>query len=143
MKKNANATGFSLMELLLVIIIMGILLAVLEPQIFSMVRGAKETNTKGNLAALRSALNIYYGDNGGLYPSDQMESLTANNGKYMKSIPTAETPDYHGDSNGVVNSTTDANGWTYGNDPNNPIPYGTVWVNCTHTDSHGSLWINY
>ena len=141
-KRITGAAGFSLMELLLVIIIMGVLLAVLSPQITGMVRSAQETSTKGNLSSLRSALTMYYGDNAGIYPSDTLDSLTANNGKYMKSIPTAKAPNYHADTNAVVNSTSDANGWIYDNNTIDQT-YGTVWVNCTHTDSHSTTWTQY
>ena len=140
--KRTGAAGFSLMELLLVIIIMGVLLAVLSPQITGMVRSAQETTTKGNLSSMRSALTMYYGDNAGIYPSDTLASLTANNGKYMQSLPMAKTPSYHTDSNGVVNSTSDASGWVYDNNTAHTT-YGTIWVNCTHTDSHSTTWTQY
>jgi type II secretory pathway pseudopilin PulG len=48
---------------MLVVAIIGILAAIAIPQFSNMTTKSKEGATKGNLGALRSALQIYFGDN--------------------------------------------------------------------------------
>jgi len=139
--RKANK-GFTLIELMIVVAIIGILAAIAIPKFADLIRKSNEGSTKGNLGAVRSALSIYYGDMEGYYPMN-LASLTAS-GKYMSAIPKAKTPSYHMDTAGVTNAsaTSDVGGWLYNNvaaDPN----YGTLWVGCTHTDSKGSVWTAY
>ena len=37
---------------------------------------------------------------------------------------------------------TDAAGWVYANVPGESY-FGSIFVNCTHTDSKGTLWEDY
>ena len=135
--------GFTLIELMIVVAIIGILAAIAIPKFADLIRKSNEGATKGNLGAIRSALSIYYGDLEGLYPMNA--AVLTVSGKYLGSMPNAKTPNYHGDSGSFANSSgaaSDAGGWKYNNvmgDAN----YGTLWVNCTHTDSKGSIWTGY
>ena len=149
MKKSK---GFTLIELMVVIVILGILAAVIAPRIPQFVNKAKEGKTKGNLANLRSTLNIYYSDNDGIYPGDLATPLACLSPKYIKAIPDAEMPPIHAKSNAVeadgaddpdAISAADAGGWIYeymrteGN-------WGDLGVNCgLHTDSSGEYWTTY
>ncbi len=144
MMKNKKAKkGFTLIELMIVVAIIGILAAIAIPKFADLIRKSNEGATKGNLGAVRSALSIYYGDMEGYYPSNA-ESLTVN-GKYLSAVPKAKTPNYHGDSSAFTMASVvgdGAPGWRYDNvaaDAN----YGTLWVNCSHTDSKGSVWTTY
>src|SRR5882672_9170672 len=102
--------GFTLIELMIVVAIIGILAAIAIPKFSQLVTKSNEANTKGNLGALRSALSIYYGDMEGWYPADAMGSLTGN-GKYMTAIPVAKLPSVgvqntgHGDGAGTTGQT--------------------------------------
>ena len=134
--------GFTLIELMIVVAIIGILAAIAIPKFANLIRKSNEGASKGNLGSIRGALSIYYGDLEGQYPND-MSSLDFM-GKYMTAIPPAKVPNYHTDSSVITNGAapTDAGGWLYDNvtgDPN----MGTVWVNCTHTDTKGSVWTVY
>ena|ERR1019366_8721012 len=86
-----NRAGFTLIELMIAVAIIGILSAIAIPQFSNSVMQAQEGVTKGNLGAIRSALSIYYGDNEGIYPADDLTSLTAG-GRYLRRIPSAIFP---------------------------------------------------
>ena len=94
------------------------------------------------MGSIRGALSIYYGDLEGSYP-DNMASLTLS-GKYLQSVPVAKAPNYHGDTSTVIltSAANDGKGWAY-NNVAGTADYGNVLVNCTHTDSKGSVWTAY
>jgi general secretion pathway protein G len=137
-----STKGFTLIELMIVVAIIGILAAIAIPKFAELIRKSNEGASKGNLGSIRGALSIYYGDMEGQYPSD-MTSLTIN-GKYLASIPTAKAPNYHGDTTLISNVTAanDAGGWAYNNTVGN-ANFGNIWVNCTHTDTKGTIWTAY
>jgi len=138
--------GFTLIELMIVVAIIGILAAVAVPKFADLIRKSNEGATRGNLGSLRSALSIYYGNLEGMYPAD-VNVLTVD-GKYIDKIPTAKTPNYHGDSAVITNGSVfadvdDAGGWVYGAYPAAGETYGQIYVNCLHTDSKAKLWFQY
>lgn len=145
-KKHGKAdSGFTLIELMIVVAIIGILAAVAIPKFADLIRKSSEGATKGSLGAIRSAVSIYYGDLEGTYPTT-LEQLTAA-GKYLATMPKAKTPPFHTDTAGTINpaapfTPTDVGGWMFANvvtDAN----YGTVWVNCSHTDTKNAQWTSY
>jgi prepilin-type N-terminal cleavage/methylation domain-containing protein len=140
--------GFTLIELMIVVAIIGILAAIAIPKFANLITKGNEANTKGNLGAIRSALSIYYGDMEGTYPTDDLTVLTSN-GKYMTAIPPAKTPSVssmnqgHADTARVVAGVaqTDVGGWLYDN--SSGANWGQIIVNCSHSDSRGSPWSTY
>jgi type II secretion system protein G len=84
-----NRSGFTLIEMLIVIIILGILAMIIVPQINVSQDDAKISTLKTNLAGIRSAIEIYYHQHNNTYPgtkktdgsladvADIAESLTA------------------------------------------------------------------
>ncbi|HOI42492.1 MAG TPA: prepilin-type N-terminal cleavage/methylation domain-containing protein, partial [Elusimicrobiales bacterium] len=77
--KNSKK-GFTLIELMIVVAIIGILAAIAIPKFADLINKSKEGATKGALSSVRSAINVYYGDNEGWYPSGAVAaaSLTSN-----------------------------------------------------------------
>ncbi|MFH2203857.1 MAG: type II secretion system protein [Elusimicrobiota bacterium] len=143
--RRRGRLGFTLIELMIVVAIIGILSLIALPKFADMVRKAKEGATKGRLGAVRSALMIYYGDAPGFFPNDP--SVLTAGASYLDAFTAAETPNYHPKSAAVVLGSgaaalTDAGGWGYVNDATSQW-YGTIVVNCTHTDSKGSIWTDY
>jgi prepilin-type N-terminal cleavage/methylation domain-containing protein len=152
MKKSK---GFTLIELMIVVAIIGILSAIAIPKFADLIRKSNEGATKGNLGAIRSAMSIYYGEMEGWYPtSDPGPIMTMEGGKYIKTVPPSYAPPYHSQSftfdmsaaNGTAEGTTSKGGWSY---QQNSTPastdqqWGNVWVNCTHTDSKNTTWSAY
>jgi len=56
---NTRQTGFTLVELLIVAIILAILAAIVVPQFASTTTDAQESALRSNLAAIRSAMSLY------------------------------------------------------------------------------------
>lgn len=82
-------SGFTLIELMMVVAIISILSSVALPKFANMVRRSREAATRGNLGAIRSAISIYYSENEGQIPHS-LNALFVNN-KYMSSIPVCWT----------------------------------------------------
>ncbi len=142
-KQNVDKKrGFTLIELMIVVAIIGILAAIAIPKFADLIRKSNEGATKGNLGSVRSALSIYYGDQEGLYP-DTPAALTIG-GDYIDMIPKAKTPNYHGDSSGIRLAATnnDGAGWVY-NNISTDANFGQLFVNCSHTDSKSTEWSSY
>jgi prepilin-type N-terminal cleavage/methylation domain-containing protein len=144
--------GFTLIELMIVVAIIGILAAIAIPKFADLIRKSSEGASKGNLGSLRSALSIYYGDMEGQYPTD-LASLTVA-GKYLSAIPLANAPNYHV-SNSIAtgwhggcspnfpnNEDFDNRGWAYCATPGDAAN-GTLLIYCTHTDTRGTTWTAY
>jgi len=129
--------GFTLIELMIVIAIIGILAAIAIPKFADLINKSKEGATKGSLASVRSAIQVYYGDNEGWFPADSLACLTTNS-KYLSAIPVAKLPlSGHGDIATVVVTAADGGGWTYFNAPATPSTWGNFLVNCSHEDIKG------
>jgi prepilin-type N-terminal cleavage/methylation domain-containing protein len=86
-----NKKGFTLIELMIVVAIIGILAAIAIPKFADLINKSKEGATKGALSSVRGALQVYYGDNEGLFPTDSLVILTTD-GKYINSIPRPKFP---------------------------------------------------
>jgi prepilin-type N-terminal cleavage/methylation domain-containing protein len=153
---NRNKRGFTLIELCLVVAMVALLSAVAIPKMSRLIISARQAATKGNLGALRSALSIYYADNLGTYPRDDLRSLTRN-GKYLTTIPGVTIPSIIGTNPGHVRSNLvcnintgcviDMGGFGYQNispsytDPDwGTYDWGILLINCIHPDSKGELW---
>src|SRR5215218_6957536 len=61
--------GFSLIELVIVVVIIGIIAAIAIPRLSRGSAGAADSAVSGNLAVLRSAIDLFATEHGGTYPS--------------------------------------------------------------------------
>lgn len=122
--------------------IISLLATIVLPKFALALQKSKEGSAKGNLGAIRSAITIYYADHEGQFPPD-LTSLTAN-GKYIKKIPPAIGLAGHADSNTVslLETADDAGGWIY-HSTESDADFGSIRINCTHSDSSGKVWTTY
>jgi type IV pilus assembly protein PilA len=65
-----NEAGFSLIELMIVVVIIGILAAIAIPNYVSMQNRAKESSVKGNAHAIQLAVEDFAVTNAGVYPAN-------------------------------------------------------------------------
>ena len=70
MKKNLNNRGFTLIELMVVIVILGILAGLIVPRIMGRPEEARQTKARIQIESLETALKLYKLDNGS-YPSTE------------------------------------------------------------------------
>lgn len=76
---------------MVVVAIIGLLASIAIPKFANMIIKSKEAAVKGSLGAVRSAINIYYADNEGVYPGDLNVDLTTSS-KYLQAIPSVSIP---------------------------------------------------
>ena len=76
-RKMSNK-GFTLVELIIVIIILGILAALAIPQFSTSTDDAKKATVQGDLAVLRNAVSLYYHQHNSVYPGavDEADGTT-------------------------------------------------------------------
>ena len=63
------AKGFTLVEILIVVVILGILAAIVIPQFTNASESAKASSSVSQLQALRSQIELYRNQHNGLYPT--------------------------------------------------------------------------
>lgn len=138
--------GFTLIELMIVVAIIGILAAVSVVKVSDLMAKSREGSIKGHLGTLRSVLNIYYSDNNAAYPIDDLNSLVP---KYVSSIQAIKFPfPIHPNTNAVstgndmASAITDAGGWAYVN-LSTSSQWGKLNINCSHSDLNGHIWSSY
>jgi len=75
--------GFTLIEVLVVMVIIATLLSLVAPRYFETVERSKESTLKHDLIIMRDAIDKYYSDTG-TYP-DSMEDMVQR--KYLRAVP--------------------------------------------------------
>ena len=148
--KHRKEKGFTLIELMIVVAIIGILAALALPKFAQLVEKSREAATKGNLNAMRSSISIYYGDSEGIYPTYLETSALYLFSKFMEKVPPVKAT-HAGIGNGTSESpsgtdiihTSDESitatgiGWKYNSNT------GRIFVNSAATDSKNLPYSTY
>ena len=137
--------GFTLVELVVVILILGILTAVAVPRFVNMAGEAEESAIAADLATMRNALDLYSLEHGGKYPGSltalarytsfagamsSNKSATYKYGKYLREIPPCPAASHKG-----------ARGW--GACPNPPTSEaGSPTIGWLYHSASGGVWVN-
>jgi len=150
--KEKSLKGITLVEVIITAAIVAILATIIIPQFGTLLKTATESTNRGQLAALRSAVIIYYSDND-FFPSNMEVALTEG-GKYVPTIPAISIPSVsiqgnpgHSNTSGIkqgdgsdIDDVTNGNIWYF-------VEAGAgdqdVLVNCIHKDSQGVVWTTY
>ena len=67
-KCQSSHRAFSLVELVIVIVIIGVIAAIAVPRVSRGAKGAGDSAVKGDLSALRSAIDLYAAEHNGAFP---------------------------------------------------------------------------
>ncbi len=81
--RTSRSAGFTLIELIVVLTIIGTLLAIAVPRYFSSLEKARETILRQDLSVMRDALDKYDSDKG--HFPETLEALVTD--KYIRAIP--------------------------------------------------------
>ena len=107
--------GFTLVELVVVVLIMGIIAAVALPKMTASTSTAKNNSTKQSLAIVRDAIELYKADNGA-YPTftDSATFQTAMKPYLKGPFPTCQVGNLNADVIAGVNpAISGTTGWAY------------------------------
>ncbi len=134
-KKNGKREAFTLVEMVVVVLIMGIIAAVAMPRMTASAQTAKNNATKQSLSTIRNAIEMYKADNGGSLPPDAATLPTVLK-QYLKGpFPTAPMGANAGSATVAVGTepvavVTGGAGWAYN------ATNGDFYLN----DSTGLTW---
>jgi prepilin-type N-terminal cleavage/methylation domain-containing protein len=129
MKKNLNS-GFTLIELVIIMVILGVLAAVAVPRLGNTIDSSEESAEEAVIGSLRSALEVYAMDrvvnnSQKSYPSNPFDALDdkSKNDLFSKSWDYDGMSISHDRNDGTIST------WYYEKDQNNVSSYGGIFYN--------------
>lgn len=81
--KNCKVVGFTLIELMIVLVVIAVLAGIIVPRYLDRIDDANETVLKQDLAGMRTAIDQFYRDKG-KYPDSLNDLVTQ---RYIRSVP--------------------------------------------------------
>jgi prepilin-type N-terminal cleavage/methylation domain-containing protein len=146
MKRSAR-TGFTLVEVLIVVVIMAILAATIIPQFTNSTADAKTGTNKFNVHSLRSQIELYRAQHNGALPSGTLVELTKSTdasgaqgtganypyGPYIRELPfntftNSKTVKVITNNPAAAGDVTGTGGWLYN------ATTGGIWID--HADHY-------
>lgn len=108
--RNRRNRAFTLVEILIVVVILGILAAIVVPQFTNAANDARGGNLVTQMQTLQNQIELYAARNNGAYPdlSANWDDLTTGNPPYIKSDP-ANPAWNEADNNNIANTTVEEN----------------------------------
>jgi general secretion pathway protein G len=100
-ERRPKRTGFTLIEVLLVVAILGVIAAAVVPALLWRQQAAYEQQTRNNVKNLQNILTMYALDHDGTYPSGGREALSA----------LTNASDYHGKKLSAYIDSTPKDAW--------------------------------
>jgi len=160
---KTRVRAFSLVELVVVIVIIGIIAAMAIPRLSRGTAGAGDSALAGNLATIRTALNLYAAEHVNKYPTsakftEQLTMFTSGAGvenatrsatypfgPYLMAIPpcpvgnqaTPSAVAFDTTNGAIPNPTADTGGWIY-----NPGT-GEIRANTNTSDANSKTYFSY
>jgi general secretion pathway protein G len=84
----SHSNGFTLLELMIVMAIMGVLITIAQPSLKQSIVRARESVLKEDLFQMREAIDQYYADNGKYPPAvNDLINLQERSKSYLREIP--------------------------------------------------------
>lgn len=115
--RRRTSSGFSLVEMVVVVLVLGIIAAVAAPRMFDTTSDAKANSTKLNLTVIRDALELYKSQNGA-YPA--ASSITTDLKNFLRgTFPAPQVGAGKGSATvkasakDPIDDPTGADGWIY------------------------------
>jgi prepilin-type N-terminal cleavage/methylation domain-containing protein len=79
-------SGYTLVELIIIIFIMGILASIVSPRMYIALQKAYQATAKGNLGSMRSCLNLYYSANEGMHAFTHLDGFIDDDGESLTNV---------------------------------------------------------
>lgn len=110
---SKNESGFTLIELMVVVVIIGVLVAIAIPLFVSATSNAKLNTCKANLRTIDGAISVYYADNSGYPPTGAAGVTALDDAGVLKEVP--DEPYNNGATYGISSGyvATCSSGHTY------------------------------
>lgn len=86
LSRSKSQKGFTLLEMLIVVVIVFVLAIIIVPNLLSGPARARDSQRKADMRTIKTALETYYNDNN-FYPTN-LNILTEGTTPYLKTLPT-------------------------------------------------------
>ena len=141
-RPRRNRAGFTLVELVVVVIILGILAAIAAPKLLSTTKNATDSGLKQTLGVVRNAIEMFAADNNGAFPGADgtQATLYSDLQPYLRTnVPFPSS--LVGAKNNLVRMQTTGQSLTADNSPTTGWAYdnvsGQFIANCNALSSDG------